>query len=218
MVDLALLQSVSYMAGALGVCVAAIYYVMNLRISQKNQELTLKALEQSAKAQELALKAQQQNLETRQAQLLMQIWDKVNNKDFLEDWVETLWDWKFDTYEEYVNKYGSKPEEVSKLTHVCDTLSGIGVLLGNRLVGPKMLYRLLLQGWAPIMYWEKYGPSLKEFGRRTGEPKMYAGLEFLSSEFSRLYEEEHGYRYGHKLRSMDDALASVADDNKTKPP
>ena len=31
MVDLALLQSVSYIAGALGVCVAASYYVMNLR-------------------------------------------------------------------------------------------------------------------------------------------------------------------------------------------
>jgi hypothetical protein len=51
MVDLVVLQSLSYIAGALGVCVAAVYYVMNLRISQKNQELTLKALEQSAKAQ-----------------------------------------------------------------------------------------------------------------------------------------------------------------------
>ncbi len=212
MVDLALLQSVSYIAGASGVCIAAIFYVLNLRISQKNQELTLKALEQSAKAQELTLKAQQQNLETRQAQLLMQIWDKVNNKDFLEDWTETLWDWKWDTYEEYVTKYGSKPEKISRLTHVMDTLAGIGVLLENRLVDAKMLYRLLLQGWAPIMYWEKYGPSLKEFGRRTGESKMYAGFEFLYNEFSRLYEEERGYRYGHKLRSMDDALASVADD------
>jgi hypothetical protein len=50
MVNLALLQSASYIAGALGVCVAAIFYVLNLRISQRNQELTLKALEQSAKA------------------------------------------------------------------------------------------------------------------------------------------------------------------------
>ncbi len=40
MVDLALLQSVSYIAGSLGVCVAAIFYVLNLRISQKNQEIS----------------------------------------------------------------------------------------------------------------------------------------------------------------------------------
>jgi hypothetical protein len=36
MVDLPLLQSVSYIAGALGVCVAAVYYVMNLRAQQTN--------------------------------------------------------------------------------------------------------------------------------------------------------------------------------------
>jgi hypothetical protein len=41
MVDLALLQSVSYIAGALGVCVAAIFYVLNLRISQRNMRQTL---------------------------------------------------------------------------------------------------------------------------------------------------------------------------------
>jgi hypothetical protein len=37
MVDLALLQSGSYIAGALGVCVAAVYYVMNLRETVKNR-------------------------------------------------------------------------------------------------------------------------------------------------------------------------------------
>ncbi|MCX6654296.1 MAG: hypothetical protein NTY03_04145, partial [Candidatus Bathyarchaeota archaeon] len=64
MVDLALLQSISYMAGALGVCVAAIFYVLNLRISQKNQEI-------NQRNQELSLKNQQQTLETRQAQMFL---------------------------------------------------------------------------------------------------------------------------------------------------
>ena len=41
MVDLSLLQSVSYIAGALGVCVAAAYYVMNLRENRKNGRVTL---------------------------------------------------------------------------------------------------------------------------------------------------------------------------------
>jgi hypothetical protein len=41
MVDLALLQSVSYIAGALGVCVAATYYVINLRETNRNRRLTL---------------------------------------------------------------------------------------------------------------------------------------------------------------------------------
>ena len=41
MVDITLLQQVSYIAGALGVCIAAIFYVLNLRISQRNMRLTL---------------------------------------------------------------------------------------------------------------------------------------------------------------------------------
>ena len=40
MVDLALLQSVSYIAGALGVCVAAVYYVLNLRETTKNRRIS----------------------------------------------------------------------------------------------------------------------------------------------------------------------------------
>jgi hypothetical protein len=37
MVELVVLQSLSYMAGALGVCVAAIYYVLNLREINRNR-------------------------------------------------------------------------------------------------------------------------------------------------------------------------------------
>lgn len=41
MVDLLTLQSVSYVAAAVGVCVAAAYYVMNLRVQQSNMKSTL---------------------------------------------------------------------------------------------------------------------------------------------------------------------------------
>jgi hypothetical protein len=41
MVDLSLLQSVSYIAGALGVCVAAFYYTLNIREAGKNRKIAL---------------------------------------------------------------------------------------------------------------------------------------------------------------------------------
>ncbi len=100
MVDLALLQSVSYIAGALGVCVAAVYYVMNLRMSQKNQELSLKT-------QELAYKAQEQTLETRQAQLFMQIFQRFNEPDFFDKYT-TFLSWKWKDYDDFMSKYGQK--------------------------------------------------------------------------------------------------------------
>jgi hypothetical protein len=36
MVDLVVLQPVSYIAGATGVAIAVVFYVLNLRISQRN--------------------------------------------------------------------------------------------------------------------------------------------------------------------------------------
>jgi hypothetical protein len=193
MVSIVEIQAAYYMVAATGVLVAAAYYVYNIRTTRKTQEL--------------ALKAQQQTLETRQAQLLMQIFDKISDKDYREDFMETVWNWKFDSYEDYITNIGSNTEKVARLTHVVDTLGGVGVLLENRLVDPKMVYQVL--GWEPILAWEKYEPIIKEWGRRTGESKMFPGLEFLYGELSRLYEEEHGYRYGHRVRTADDALASI---------
>ena len=193
MVDLTEIQAAYYMVAATGVLVAAAYYIYNIRTTSKTQEL--------------ALKAQQQTLETRQAQLLMQIFDKISNKDYREDFMETVWNWKFDSYEDYITNIGSKTEKVARLTHVFDTLGGVGVLLENKLVDPKMVYHVL--GWEPILCWEKYEPIIKEWGRRTGEPKMYPGSRLLYEELNAVYEADHGYKYGHKIRSDEEALASL---------
>jgi len=60
MVSFEEIQAAYYMVAATGVLVAAVFYVLNLRISRRNQDLSLRALEQSAQAQ-------QQTLETKQA-------------------------------------------------------------------------------------------------------------------------------------------------------
>ncbi|MDH5364755.1 MAG: hypothetical protein OEY99_02855 [Aigarchaeota archaeon] len=70
MVSFEEIQAAYYMVAATGVLVAAVFYVLNLRISRRNQELSLRALEQSAQAQ-------QQTLETRQAQMFLSIYNKI---------------------------------------------------------------------------------------------------------------------------------------------
>ena len=124
------------MVAATGVLVAAVFYILNLRISQRNQELTLKALEQSAKAQQMTL-------DTRQAQLLMQIFNMINNKEFKNDFSEIIWGWKFDNYEDNIQKYGLHADKVGQATHVWSTYDGVGLLLENKLIDPKMIYGML---------------------------------------------------------------------------
>ena len=66
----------SYIAGALGVCVAAAYYVMNLRNTKKTHEL----------------------------QVFMQVFDRFNNTEFWNQLDEMMKrDWA--SYDDYEKKY-----------------------------------------------------------------------------------------------------------------
>ena len=84
MVELATLQTISYIAGATGVAIAALFYVLNLRISQRNQRLTL---------------------ETRKAQLYMQIYQQLRSEESQRRIIDVLnMEWK--DYDDFERKYG----------------------------------------------------------------------------------------------------------------
>ena len=99
MVDLVILQSVSYIAAALGVFIAAIYYVMNLRVAIK----------------------------TREAQLFMQVFDRFREKDFWEGINETRKD-EFNEFLEWTQTKMSF-DEFNKLNAISAYFEGVGVLL-----------------------------------------------------------------------------------------
>jgi hypothetical protein len=171
MVDLALLQSVSYIAGALGVCVAAFYYVMNLRISQRNQELTLKALEQSAKAQ-------QQTLETRQAQMFMNIYDKSSSKE-LQLSLKKIVTSEFSTWEEYQKLY-NEPDFNEAWDAMRSFYEGVGVLVKEDLLNVRMM-ALLMCGMTRL-YFEKVKPIVYEGRKVMGFSRWFSETEFLYDE------------------------------------
>ena len=85
MVDITLLQSVSYIAGALGVCIAAIFYVLNLRISQRNMK---------------------QTLETRRIGLIDSITTRIANAEGRRNYQE-LMNYEWTDYDDFEKKYGS---------------------------------------------------------------------------------------------------------------
>ncbi len=181
MVDLAEIQAAYYMVAATGVLVAAIYYVYNMKINQR---------------------AVQTTLETRQAQLLMQIYDRISNKDFTRDWAELNYFWKWSDNKEYWKKYGTNLEEYPKFQNIATAYEGIGVVLKNKLVDPKLIYGVVRND--PILIWEKFSPPIREYEAESGEPSVYPGFEFLCKEMNRQYELEHGHRFVHRVRHVDD--------------
>ena len=121
MVDLALLQSVSYIAGALGVCVAAFYYVVNLRISQKNQELMLKT--------------QENDSQTRRVAMIEDITSRTSNVENLKRFFE-LMTYEWSDYADFNRKYGNETniEAAAKRTAQCMSYNRSGMLLRERFI------------------------------------------------------------------------------------
>jgi hypothetical protein len=154
MVDLALLQSVSYIAGAIGVGVAAVFYVLNLRNS----------------------------IDNRRAQLIMEYNKLHTSKEWLIDYHESMnYEWK--DFDDFWAKYGhSNPVAHSKWISVANSLDGAVSLLKWNLVNEEML-RGYLSNTSMGAFWDKFGPMIKEMRLMWNMPSMFNGMEFYYNKW-----------------------------------
>ena len=177
MVDLALLQSVSYIAGALGVCVAAIYYVMTLR----SQQINMKA-----------------NLETRQAQLLMGIHQILVKPEMMAAGLKlqsiemkNVNDW---------NQLCKDEEKYKAWTLWAAFYQGIGTLVKEKMIDvglPAQMY-----GGNLLWFWEKYRDMNMDCREKLSWPGWGVETEFLYNsilEYGRLHPELGLSHAGRKL-------------------
>ena len=163
MVDLSLLQSVSYIAGALGVCVAAIFYVLNLRISQRNMR---------------------QTLETRKLQFVTSITNELNSEEGQRRYCELMnIEWK--DYDDFERKYGSdfNIDMAAKRFSVWYTYNTLGMLVREKLVEPELLYPIVS---GLFNHWTKFKDIIKEQRKRYGSKDDLSDFEFLYNELYRV--------------------------------
>jgi hypothetical protein len=167
MVDLVVLQSVSYVAAAIGVCIAAIYYVMTLRVQQANMKHTL---------------------ETRQAQFFMQIYEVLGSVEFQKSAFELRkMEWK--DFEDWDKKYHWRANEDAYAKFVaawryCDAL---GFLVKNKLVDPVKIYDI--QGNTIITGWDRYREIIVRLRERGNIPEFQQHFEYLYNEMVKIREQ-----------------------------
>ena len=178
MFDLAEIQAAYYIVAATGVLVAAIYYIYNMRISQRNTELSLKA--------------QSQTLETRQTQIFMQIYQQINTEAVYKSWAELVNMGKID-YEEYLQKYDStvNPDHFAKRAQIWYSYDIIGELLRMGTVELDLLNRLSLAPMV-ITMWERWEHIIRKTREREGGPDLWEGFEYLYNEVKK-YRDKEGY-------------------------
>jgi hypothetical protein len=161
MVDLSLLQSVSYIAGAFGVCMAAFYYVYNMRAAERNKKI----------------------------QLSISIADKLGSKEFQRDWVMLyLLNWKdiddfMKKYDVSVNTEASR-ENFAQRHSVWMAYENIGYLLRKGLVDDEIVYNAA--GWDSYDLWAKYWPMIDHYRRKETGPRWYENFEFLANAMWRM--------------------------------
>ncbi len=140
---------------AAGIVVGVAYYIMNIRISQRNQKLTL---------------------ETRQAQTFLSVYQTVMSKEFQRDSEEILHTWEWKNMDDHYAKYGSIQEHALS-AYITRTYDGIGTLVRSKLVDPELVYDLT---YVMILeMWEKYAPMIKEVRQRYNAPQVYQDFEYL---------------------------------------
>jgi len=130
-------------------------------------------------------------LETRQAQLFMQIYDRFNDKEFQKQWAEIMYIFAWGDYDDWAKKYSpfENLDAFASRISIGSYFEGIGVLVKRRLIDPTLVGDLLSSHL--ILYWEKYGPLLKEARKRMNVPGIGEWQEYLYNQIKPIYEREH---------------------------
>ena len=168
MVDMVLLQQISYIAGALGVCVAAGYYVMTLRVQQANMKETMlnrRATLTNSLIQPFATKE----------------WAKMN----LE-----LTSMKWDSFEDFKKKYDSRvnPENYATRQAVYTLCDYIGYQYKTGLIDFDAVYNVA--GFWIADYWKEFGEVIREY-RKSDYPSDYLeNWEFIGEKLWRMKLEK----------------------------
>ena len=157
MVDLAILQSVSYVAAALGVVLAAINYVITSRREEKRS---------------------QQTLETRQAQMFMNIYDRSQTKEFTNAYIKVI-KTRWSTFQEYKALYND-PEFLEAENIVGNFYEGLGVLVREGLLSVRLV-ALLMCGMTRL-YWERHMGMVEEGRVSLGYKRWRSEAEYLYVE------------------------------------
>lgn len=164
MVSLAEIQTAYYMIAATGVLIAALFYIYNIRVTQRNMRI---------------------NQETRQIQLLLDL-----NKDISEtvssmQQLMAMRNAEWGSFEEYQEKYGPivDPEGHSYRLIVWLRMHVMGLMVRDGLISLDTFMEYV--GDIPATNWLKYGDLIKEYRIRFHLPSYLAGFEYLAGEVDR---------------------------------
>lgn len=170
-----IIQMTSQIAAAVGVCIAAFYYIQILRNAEREKR----------------------------RQMIMQKLPTFS-REYYEDYITVL-NTDFDTPEEYNLKYGSKPEIGSKIWHLLNIYNVLGILYDEGLMSLDDIAKLYTPRWIIRSYERFEFLILNArsaFQGRDNYPELMLPLEHLYHAMRKKYTGILGWKEAHELQKM----------------
>ena len=158
MVSFEEIQAAYYMVAATGVLVAAVYYIIVVRINQRNMRITL-------------------------TNNLIQ---RLMTDEFMEKYTELVYmDWG--DYDDFEKRYGSdtNPENFMKRVIVFSIYDSLGTLLKQGLADKDILYNSQM-AYSCTYVWHKFRGVLEENRRLYSGADAWNGFEYLANEMVKM--------------------------------
>jgi len=175
-----------------GILVGIIYYIMTIRVNQRNQALTLRS--------------QDETLETRQTALMMQIFQELGSPEFWERYTTFRYGEGFNSFDEFMEKSGpvANPEGYAELS----TFWYFYVALGSLVYRQKLDldYVALFLGDLPTRAWEKWKPIIMRLREDYGWDGAWIAWEYLAHRMKEHLETHFNEQVVEDMRRQINAI------------
>jgi hypothetical protein len=183
MVDLAEIQTISYLVNIIGVSSLAVAVVIGVRSY-------LNSNKRAEEAKQIEQETRNRELQTKQAQLLLPLWLQWKEPEMQKAYSDfSSWEWK--DYDDFMTKYGPKtnPDAWFKRGMLGNFFEGLGVFVKRGLIDVELIDDLM-SGYV-IGHWRKMEPIYREYRRIQKSPMTGENVEYLYNEVYKIYSKEH---------------------------
>ena len=171
MVEQVTFQTIFQFLQTVGILTAVFYYIMTIRANQRNQELTLKAQEHA--------------IETREAQIMMQLFNSYSEyREESNFWMNI----EYEDFDDFWERYGSDTSFWDKYSTILGWYENVGVLVKEGLFDIRLI--ALMYAGSTRIFWEKFEPLMDGLREKFDYPRVWSETAYLCKTLLQ-YMEEH---------------------------
>jgi hypothetical protein len=174
------IQAAYYMVAATGVLIAAIFYILNLQVQQRNMRATLQA---------------------REAQLFNSLYQRFSTSEYCKQYI-TCMTMSWENYDDWRRKYPDEGYEAQQFYSLCNWYKTMNLLVEQKYVSAYDMGRLIGNDY--FTFWEKFKPIVEEMRQHLGESilidldKLYEALSKEKLDIDVDHDGSRSYFLGKK--------------------